>query len=198
MLEKIHASDMDKTVSRVLDILASVADITEPRNYIFDKVESIGNYTFKPRKKKRLDLNNRKFKTNWLKVSFYGMFISLLALVILLGVVSRQHYKVTSFWSPLGMLFAFFLGVMGIAEISIAVSFALRLIKDMESRKESARKIIKQADEDAIAYRPVVDEICTIVKGQPQALKTAESIIKNLIIEASQTREKIFLTFYQS
>jgi len=52
MLEKIHASDMEKTVTRALDILASVADITEPRNYIFDKVEAIENYTFKPRKKK--------------------------------------------------------------------------------------------------------------------------------------------------
>jgi len=77
-----------------------------------------------------------------LEVSFYGLFISFFALVILLAVISRQHYKITSLWSPVGILLIVLLCFIGITEVLIAVGFVLRFIEDKENRKESARKII--------------------------------------------------------
>ncbi len=193
MFKNIHASDMEKAVTRVLDILANVADITEPRNYIFDKVESIETHTFKPRKKRKSASNNREFKINWVVVSFYTLLTSLFSLVMVLALVSKNHYIITSLWSPLGILVSFLIGVIGIAEILIAVGSALKFIRFIRAReggKKSAQQMLKQAKEDAIAYLPVVNEICTIAKGQQLALNAAESIIKSLVIEKSQVIEK--------
>ncbi len=190
MFDNTRFSSMDEAVSRILNLLANVADITEPKNYIFD-VES---NTFKLRKKKKQVFNNRKFEITWLKISFYCLLIPILALMIFSAVVSRNHYKITSPWSPIGILLFFLLGIAGIAEISIIIWLgwlALMFIKAWGNRKEPARKMIEQAEEDAIAYQPVVNEIFKIAKGQQQTLKVAESIIENLIIEESQAREKI-------
>ncbi len=193
MFENIHASDMEKAVTRVLNILADVADITEPRDYIFDKVESRESHTFKPRKKIKSASNNRRVKINWVKLSFYTLFTPLFILIELLAFVSKNHYRITSLWSPIGIVVSFLLGIIGITEISIAVWSVLKFFKfitDGKSEKESARKMIEQADEDAISYQPVINEICTIAKGQQLALNAAESIINILVIEQSQVIEK--------
>jgi len=51
-------SDLDEAVIHVLDILSEVADITEPRNYVFDYVADTKKIIFKLRKK-----NKNKSKT---------------------------------------------------------------------------------------------------------------------------------------
>jgi len=58
MFENTGSSNMDEAVIRVLDVLANVADITEPRNYIFDTKA----LTFKPRNKRTPSLKSRKYK----------------------------------------------------------------------------------------------------------------------------------------
>jgi len=65
-------------------------------------------------------------------------------------------------------------------------------IKDAKSRKEAGKNKIKKTKEDAIAYQPVISYIYKIIKGNQQNLKTADSIIKNLIIEEIQARKKYF------
>jgi len=51
MFENTRFSDIDEAIIRILDILASVADITEPRNYSF--VLEPESSTFKSIKNKK-------------------------------------------------------------------------------------------------------------------------------------------------
>ncbi|MBV9387185.1 MAG: DUF2281 domain-containing protein [Chroococcidiopsidaceae cyanobacterium CP_BM_ER_R8_30] len=188
MLEKVHSSDgdeVDEAVIRVLNILSTIADITEPRKYIFDT----GTLLVKPIIKRERSLKRRKHNTNlwlWDKVSFYGFFTSLLILMILAAVVSKSYHKIVPPWYLIGLFFSFLFGAMFLSIAFLVVLF----LKYMQARQEAGKSNIEITREDAIAYQPIVNLLYTTIRGDKQKLKYAESIIKNLVIEEIQVGEK--------
>lgn len=187
MFEKIRSSNVDEAVIWVFDILVKVADITEPRNYIFDfDTESI---PFQLRIKKKASLKRSKYKTNfwlWEKVFLYGLLTSLLILMILVAVLSKSYHKIAPPWYLTGLVFSFLFIAMF---FFIACLFVL-FIKIRQGRKEAFKINVEKNMEDMVAYQPVVKALYTTVGGNKQKLKAVELIIKDLVIEEIQGREK--------
>ena len=180
---KLRSSTTDDAVFRVLKILANVADITEPRKYIFDPK----NLIFKPKKL-------RKKQVHWETIYAVLFLLSFLALTLLSLLMYKQNGKLISPWSLNAMIILFFLGI-GIGSLLLLAIRLTVILSRSWKQNEVAGKMIVRATEDAIAYQPIVEIIYASVKGDLEKIKSAESIIKRLLIEESQIREKSFTNF---
>jgi len=185
MFEDTRFSDMDEAIIRVLNILASVADITDPRNYNF--VLDPESSTFKFIKNKKMKSKNIDFKRRFRQASIFVIPTCSSVCILLVGILVK-HFQEIPLPSPLKVDFVYFLllSAPGLLIIPLIIEFFIA----KEDGKYPANKLIKQANEDVIAYRPVVSAIHKITKGDEQKLKAAESIIKSLIIEERKTSEK--------
>ncbi len=185
MFENTRFSDMDEAIISVLDILASVADITEPRKYNFFLAPE--NSTFKSIKNKKIKSKNIDFKRKFRQLLMFIIPICPSICILLIGILVK-HFQEIPLPSPLKVDLVYFLLCSALGLLIIHLIIELFIAK--EDGKYPANKLIKQAKEDAIAYRPVVSAIYKITKGDEQKLKAAESIIKSLIIEERKTSEK--------
>lgn len=177
MFDNTRFSNMDEAVICVLNLLARIADTTEPRNCNFDEE----TFTYKPKKRKKARLRNFFLLTNWKKyfsigLAFFIFEFSILTIAILVSKASKDpHIAKESWFVPI----IYFL--LGIALCSLVLYFVLIIIKNWESNKYPAWGMIDKAREEIIAYQPVIQKLCEIEKNRQQTLKSAESIIKSLI-----------------
>lgn len=123
----------------------------------------------------------------WEKVFSYGLLTSLLTLMILASLVSKSYHKIVPPWYLRGLIFSFLIIAMFLFG-SLVVTLVFKYYMQIE--KKACKNNFEKTREDVIAYHPVVKALYTTVRGDHQKLKVAESIIKNLVIEEIQIREK--------